>query len=175
MLMVQSVVAALARKSPEGSPADLVCALNTVLHDNIRHRLQNKEHVTFTLLRYDPGGKLTFAGAHEEICVYRKATGTVELIETPGTWLGAVRDVKKHTVDSELSLCQGDIVLLYTDGVTEARAASGEQFGLSRLTSLLENSADLPMPALIERVYEAVVAHAKELDDDVTLLAFRRT
>jgi hypothetical protein len=174
MLMVQSVVAALARKTPDASPAELVCALNVVLHDNIRHRLQNKEHVTFTLLRYDPGGKLTFAGAHEEICVYRKATGSVELVTTPGTWLGAVRDVTKHTVDNELTLAQGDIVLLYTDGVTEARAASGEQFGLDRLTGLLENSADLSMPALIERVYRAVAAHARELDDDVTLLAFRR-
>jgi serine phosphatase RsbU (regulator of sigma subunit) len=174
MLMVQSVVAALARKSPDAAPSELVTALNVVLYDNIRHRLQNKEHVTFTLLRYEAGGKLTFAGAHEEICVLRAATGKVELVETPGTWLGAVRDVKKHTVDSQLSLEIGDIVLLYTDGVTEARAPSGEQFGLDRLTSLLENSADLPVAALIERAYRAVTTHAKELDDDVTLLAFKR-
>jgi Stage II sporulation protein E (SpoIIE) len=175
MLMVQSVVGALARKSPEASPSELVCALNTVLHDNIRHRLRNKEHVTFTLFRYEPGGKITFAGAHEEICVWRKLTGKVELVPTPGTWLGAVRDVSKHTVDSTLTLERGDIVLLYTDGVTEARAAGGEQFGLERLSALLENSADLPMTALVERVYAAVAAHAAELDDDVTLLAFRRT
>jgi hypothetical protein len=174
MLMVQSVVAALARKSPDAAPSELVSALNAVLYDNIRHRLQNKEHVTFTLLRYEPGGKLTFAGAHEEICVYRKSTGKVELVPTPGTWLGAVRSVQKHTIDSTLQLAQGDIVLLYTDGVTEARAQNGEQFGLDRLTALLENSADLPMPALIERAYRAVATHARELDDDVTLLAFRR-
>lgn len=173
MLMVQSVVGAMARKAPDAAPSELVCALNTVLYDNIRHRLQNKEHVTFTLLRYSLGGKLTFAGAHEEICVWRKATGKVELVETPGTWLGAMRDVRKHTVDSELQLDEGDIVLLYTDGVTEARAAAGGQFGLERLIALLENSADLPMEALIERIYKAVAAHAKELDDDVTLLAFR--
>lgn len=175
MLMVQSVVAALARKSPGTPPSELVAALNVVLHDNIRHRLRNKEHVTFTLLRYESGGKLTFAGAHEEMCVYRKASGNVELVPTPGTWLGAVRDVRKHTVDSTLQLAPGDIVLLYTDGVTEARAPGGEQFGLDRLTALLENSADLPMSALIERLYRAVTAHAAELDDDITLLAFRRT
>ena len=174
MLMVQSVVAALARKSPDAAPSELVSALNAVLYDNIRHRLQNKEHVTFTLLRYEPGGKLTFAGAHEEICVYRKSTGKVELVPTPGTWLGAVRSVQKHTIDSTLQLAKGDIVLLYTDGVTEARAENGEQFGLDRLTAILENSADLPMPALIERAYRAVATHARELDDDVTLLAFRR-
>jgi sigma-B regulation protein RsbU (phosphoserine phosphatase) len=173
MLMVQSVVGALARKTPEASPSELVCALNTVLHDNIRHRLRNKEHVTFTLLRYQTGGRLTFAGAHEEICVLRKQTGKVELVTTPGTWLGAVRDVRKHTVDSELRLELGDVVLLYTDGVTEARSAQGQQFGLERLTALLENSGDLPMDALVERLYRAVAAHAKELDDDVTLLAFR--
>jgi hypothetical protein len=173
MLMVQSVVGALGRKSPEASPSELVSALNTVLYDNIRHRLQNKEHVTFTLLRYDPGGKLTFAGAHEEICVYRKRSGKVELVETPGTWLGAMRDVRKHTVDSQITLEKGDVVLLYTDGVTEARSANGEQFGIDRLRALLENSGDLPMQALIDRVYKAVVTHARELDDDVTLLAFR--
>lgn len=173
MLMVQSVVGALGRKSPDAAPSELVSALNTVLYDNIRHRLQNKEHVTFTLLRYHKGGKLTFAGAHEEVCVYRKRRGKVELIETPGTWLGAMRDVSKHTVDTELQLEHGDIVLLYTDGVTEARAANGEQFGSERLAALLENSADLPMQAVIERIYAAVVAHARELDDDVTLLAFR--
>jgi phosphoserine phosphatase RsbU/P len=173
MLMVQSVIGALARKSPDAAPSELVCALNTVLHDNIRHRLRNKEHVTFTLLRYQPGGKLTFAGAHEEICVLRKQTGKVELVTTPGTWLGAVRDVRKHTVDTELQLELGDVVLLYTDGLTEARSAQGQQFGLERLTALLENSGDLPMEALVERLYRAVVAHAKELDDDVTLLAFR--
>lgn len=173
MLMVQSVVGALARKTPEAAPSELVCALNTVLYDNIRHRLRNKEHVTFTLLRYQLGGKLTFAGAHEEMCVLRKRTGKVELVATPGTWLGAMRDVRKHTVDSSLQLELGDIVLLYTDGVTEARAANGSQFGLERLSSLLENSGDLPMEALIERLYGAVAGFAKELDDDVTLLAFR--
>ncbi len=173
MLMVQSAVGALCRKEPHASPAEVVSALNTVLYDNIRHRLQNKEHVTFTLLRYDRGGKLTFAGAHEEICVYRRRTGQVELVETPGTWLGAVRNVSKHTKDSELTLHEGDIVLLYTDGVTEARGEGGEQFGLERLTALLRSSSDLPMEALIERLYRAVADHAVELDDDVTLLAFR--
>jgi hypothetical protein len=173
MLMVQSVVGALGRKTPDASPSELVSALNTVLYDNIRHRLQNKEHVTFTLLRYAPGGKLTFAGAHEEICVFRQASGKVELVPTPGTWLGAMRDVRKHTLDSELELAPGDIVLLYTDGVTEARAKNGEQFGLDRLTTLLENSSDLPIAALIDRVYQAVDQHAEVLDDDVTLLAFR--
>jgi hypothetical protein len=173
MLMVQSVVGAMARNAPDAPPSELVSALNAVLYDNIRHRLQNREHVTFTLLRYSLGGKLRFAGAHEEICVWRRATGKVELVETPGTWLGAMRDVRKHTVDSELQLEPGDIVLLYTDGVTEARTAGGEQFGLERLTALLENSADLPIEAIIERIYKAVAGHAKELDDDVTLLAFR--
>ncbi len=173
MLMVQSVVAALARRSPDAPPSELVATLNTVLYDNIRHRLQNKEHVTFTLFRYEPGGRLTFAGAHEEICVYRKATGKVELVETPGTWLGAMRSVQKHTVDSTLQLEKGDIVLLYTDGVTEARSESGEQFGLERVAALLENSSDLAASAIVERIYRAVTAHARDLDDDVTLLAFR--
>lgn len=173
MLMVQSVVGALARQAPDAPPSALVCALNAVLYDNIRHRLQNREHVTFTLFRYEKGGRLRFAGAHEEVCVYRKRRDEVELVATPGTWLGAVRDVKKHTVDSTLLLEPGDVVLLYTDGVTEARASGGEQFGLERVTALLRNSSDLPAKAIVDRIYAAVRDHARELDDDVTLLAFR--
>lgn len=91
----------------------------------------------------------------------------------PGTWLGAMRDLKKHTIDTELRLDLGDIVLLYTDGVTEARSASGKQFGLDRLKGLLRNSSDLPIDAVVDRLYRAVATHAKDLDDDVTLLAFR--
>src|SRR5262249_11742848 len=47
MLMVQSIVAALTRVRRDATPADVVCILNEVLYDNIRHRLANDEHVTF--------------------------------------------------------------------------------------------------------------------------------
>jgi len=70
----------------------------------------------------------------------------------------------------------GDAVLLYTDGVTEARAPDGELFGLERLTDLLEREAasgQLP-EELLRRLVRALLDHqASGLRDDATLLLLR--
>jgi serine phosphatase RsbU (regulator of sigma subunit) len=174
MLMVQSVVGALGRRYPDAAPSDIVSALNTVLYDNIRHRLHNKEHVTFTLFRYFRDGRFVFAGAHEELVVYRKRTSQVEFIETPGTWLGAMKDISKFTTDSELKLEDGDILVLYTDGVTEAMDGAREQFGLDRLATLLKEHAELPVEQLCNAINTRVLAWCNQAaDDDITLLVAR--
>ncbi|MCA9720766.1 MAG: SpoIIE family protein phosphatase, partial [Myxococcales bacterium] len=137
MLMVQSCVAALVREQPTASPADHVRALNRVLVDNIRERLEQDEHVTFSLLRIETDGRVVYAGAHEEMIVCRAATGACELIPTPGTWLGVDPNIDLVTRDSELRLEDGDLLLLYTDGLTEARSPAREMFGVQRLADAL--------------------------------------
>ncbi len=67
----------------------------------------------------------------------------------------------------------GDRLLLYTDGVTEARNASGEHFGLGRLVDLVErhNAAGFPAPETLRRVTHAVLDHQRgQLHDDATLV-----
>jgi len=174
MLMVQSVVGALGRRYPDAAPRDIVSALNTVLFDNIRHRLHNKEHVTFTLFRYFGGGRFSFAGAHEELVIYRRRTGEVELVPTPGTWLGAMKEISKFTTDSELALEDGDLLVLYTDGVTEAMNAERAQFGLERLTALVQARALGPVAELCRELEERVLDWCnRSPDDDITVLAVR--
>jgi serine phosphatase RsbU (regulator of sigma subunit) len=71
-----------------------------------------------------------------------------------------------------------DAVLLYTDGVIEARAADGELFGLDRLIDLLEREAASGQPAdeLVRRLVRAVLDHqADGLRDDATLLLVQWT
>jgi sigma-B regulation protein RsbU (phosphoserine phosphatase) len=174
-LMTQSVVAGVTRSIPDATPRRVVAILNEVLHDNIRHRLQQDEHVTFSLLRYHRGGRLVYAGAHEEIVIWRKATGEVDTVMTPGTWLGARSDVSDVTTDEEVTLQIGDVMLLYTDGVTEAFNADGEMFDLERVTKLLADHATEPCAAIHDAIREAVEAWMSTLDDDITLLVVRRT
>jgi phosphoserine phosphatase RsbU/P len=73
----------------------------------------------------------------------------------------------------------GDAVLLYTDGVTEARTADGEQFGLDRLVDLLEREAASGRTAeeLLRRLVRAVLDHqgGSGLRDDATLLLVQWT
>jgi len=173
MLMVQSIVAALAREGQTTTPREVVCRLNAVLFENIRDRLANDEHVTFTLLRYFRDGRVSFAGAHEDIVVWRKRLGVCETISTPGTWLGAVPDISRFTVDSELRLEPGDVLLLYTDGITEAMDATGQQLGLGRICEALNEVAEAPVDAIRDDLLGLVGNWARTQVDDVTLLVLR--
>jgi len=79
---------------------------------------------------------------------------------------------------SSADLEPGDAVLLYTDGVTEARAADGELFGLERLTDLLEQEAasERPPEEMLRRLVRALLERQPEgLRDDATLLLVQWT
>ncbi len=173
-LMTQSVIAGVSRSLPDAAPSRVVSILNEVLHDNIRNRLQQDEHVTFSLLRYHSGGRVVFAGAHEEMVLWRAATREIEMVPTPGTWLGARRDVSDATTDQELTLAIGDILVLYTDGVTEAFDEKGEMFELDRLTALVRDNATASCDAIHDAIRDAVTSWLHEQDDDITLMVIRR-
>gem|GEM_PF-507615 len=172
MLMTQSIVASLVAADPSAAPSKIVCVLNEVLFDNIRNRLGRHDHATLTLLRYHRSGEVIFAGAHEEIVVYREGEQRCELLPTPGTWVGGRRDIRQGTVDSSLKLAVGDVMLLYTDGLIEIRNDKGEQFGVERLASELERVHDEPVARIQEHLLLAAGAWGAA-DDDVTVMVAR--
>lgn len=175
MLMIQSAVAALCRQLPDANPREHVRLLNELLYENIRARLGQDEHVTFTLLRFFESGRLLFAGAHEDILVWRAAERRVEVLETPGTWLGAAPDISPVSVTSEVQLNNGDVVLLHTDGATQARDARQEEFGFERLAETFSRHAAGPVQDTLEALWAAVHGWCPHPPDDVTLLLFRYT
>jgi PAS domain S-box-containing protein len=173
MLMVQSGMAALTRATPDASPREVLLKLNSVLYDNIRSRLHHDDHVTLSLLRYWPDGKIVFAGAHEDILVYRRAAGVVERIQTPGTWLGIRASIENATVDSILQLQSGDVVLLYTDGITEAMNAQREQFDIDRLSETFKRIADKSCEEIRDGVFGAAKAWMHKQADDMSIMVMR--
>jgi serine phosphatase RsbU (regulator of sigma subunit) len=173
MLMLQSAFSAAARMQPDAPPSAILLAVNAVLFENIRHRLRRDEHVTLSLLRYHESGRVVFAGAHEELIVLRARTGRCELVETPGTWVGARRDIGRFTVDTEMVLAEGDVLVLYTDGVTEAMDAEHRQFGLERLTAVVAGAALAKVEAIRDRIFDAVERWTARRDDDLTVVVLR--
>jgi phosphoserine phosphatase RsbU/P len=74
----------------------------------------------------------------------------------------------------EAQLYQGDAVVFYTDGITEARSPNGELFGEQRLEDLCVQSAGLSAEEIVEKVERGVVAFQRgELRDDIALLVLR--
>jgi serine phosphatase RsbU (regulator of sigma subunit) len=174
MLMTQSIVAALVARNPAAAPAEIVAVLNEVLFDNVRNRLRREHHATLTLFRYDESGRVVFAGAHEDIVVYRRQERRCEIVQTRGTWVAGRRDIRRATVDSLLTLAPGDVMLLYTDGVIELRNEKGEQFGLDRLCAALEQVHEQSAREIEEHLLMSVGAWGLP-DDDVTILVARYT
>ncbi len=173
MLMVQSVIAALVAKDPDASPRDAVTILNRVLFENIRHRLIKDDFVTLSLFRVT-SKRIVFSGAHEHFLVCRAKTGIAEPVVTPGTWLGVVPDIAGFTTDTTVDLEPDDLVVLYTDGITEARNARGEQYGLDRLGAAVQRFRKRPIEDVRNGLLDEVASWRANQDDDATLVLLRR-
>ena len=92
------------QQSPEEHANMLLGILNDIVYDNVRHRMKQHEYVTLVLLRYQQHGKITYAGAHEELVLLRKGAANCEVLATPGTWVGASQEIRMVTSDSEVTL-----------------------------------------------------------------------
>jgi serine phosphatase RsbU (regulator of sigma subunit) len=96
----------------------------------------------------------------------------VTVLPTPTALPIALGDRRPPVIVQE-SLEPGDTVLLYTDGIVEARSKNGEPFGLDRLTDLAARAVadNLPAPETTRRLVHAILAHqSDQLQDDATVL-----
>ncbi len=119
--------------------------------------------------------QLVFASAgHVEPLLYRASLAEIEPLQARGTILGIIPEATFGQRTAALE--RGDVLLLYTDGVTEAMTVPRRMFGTDRLTALLGASAHLGPQAIIERVVAAVqvfTAGAPQ-HDDITLVVVKR-
>ena len=76
---------------------------------------------------------------------------------------------------NEIQLHAGDLLCMYTDGITEARSPAGEEFDSEHLARLLVDNRDLSAQALSTRVIEAVKTYSglEEQADDITILVLK--
>jgi hypothetical protein len=116
------------------------------------------------------GARLTLACGGHPLPFVVRASGPVEPIGRLGTLLGS--DVEPQLTDVDIELAAGDVVVLYTDGVTEIRRRRQEVFGHRELTEVLRACVGLDPDAIAERVEQAVLAAAAgKPRDDIAILA----
>jgi sigma-B regulation protein RsbU (phosphoserine phosphatase) len=173
MMMAQAAVAALVQRRPDATPGEILAALNTVVHENVRQRLGRDDYLTLTLLRYYRDGRVVFAGAHEDLLVCRASTGRCEAVATAGVWMGMMREAAGKLPQSELGLRRGDLLVLRTDGITETRDGADRQFGPERLVAVVEEARHCPTAEIVDRVFAATRAWRADPEDDQTLLVMR--
>jgi sigma-B regulation protein RsbU (phosphoserine phosphatase) len=121
-------------------------------------------------------GALEWVNAgHPPPLLRRAASGDVERLDASGRVLGVLPGADYRSEESH-GLEPGDVLLLYSDGATEATSPTGEFFGEARLEALLAERGNGPPQALLDAVRDALARHRghDRLHDDLTLVALRR-
>jgi serine phosphatase RsbU (regulator of sigma subunit) len=168
MAMAKFVFRSLAREHPE--PADFLQSANDVVVDEIAPG----KFITMVYLVIDgPSGQLSAAGAGHPPPRLLAPDGTVTPLDVAGLVLGI--ESGQAYADVGASLEVGGAVVLYTDGVIEARRA-GELYGVERLDRLLAERRELPPAALARAVLDDCRTFARgELADDCAVVVVRRS
>jgi hypothetical protein len=145
----------------------------TLLHHALRQERSDGRFCTVAYghlhVRRNGATLILACGGHPLPFVVRHH-GAVEPIGRLGTLLGS--DVEPQLTDVTIELAAGDVVVLYTDGVTEVRRRRQEVFGHRELTEVLRACVGLDPDAIAERVEQAVLAAAAgKPRDDIAILA----
>ncbi len=116
---------------------------------------------------------LTYCNAGHNPVLLVRADGNWEKLETGGLILGAFENSTYQ--ESLLGLTSGDILLLYTDGVSEIYSDTGEEFGIERLVALVQNHRSLRAKELTVMLQEQVLDFAADrmIQDDFTLVVVK--
>src|SRR5919112_2418741 len=138
----------------ESSPAEILRKLNDAL---LRQRTDRRFcTVAYASLNVNGNGaaQVCLATGGHPLPLVLRADGRVEAVGEPGTLLGVLPDVRLS--DTAVRLGKGDVMVLYTDGVTEARGPEG-MFGAEQLVSVLGSCAGLDAKSVAARIESAAL------------------
>lgn len=172
-LLMPSLAVALRLRARELSgPAEILKDLDEVL----RQITNSATFVTMFYARFDQVRKtMQYAnGGHNPPLLARPKTGKTLLLEAGGGPIMGILPGAQFA-DTVVSLEHGDILTLFTDGVTEQENEAGEEFSLDRLQATIERYETESASALVAQVSEAVSSFAgtKKQVDDLTVVVVK--
>ncbi|NDJ77345.1 MAG: SpoIIE family protein phosphatase, partial [Chloroflexi bacterium] len=155
------------------SPEEVTQRANELLLAEQRSRMFATTFIGYIDL--ENGGVDVASGGHNPSLLYRAAAQTCEYITAPGVAIGVFKAAEYGCLAEHME--PGDILVLYTDGITEVINTDEDEFGEDRLEHLIIEHAALPAQEITERVLDAVKTFAGEqaLFDDATLVVVKRT
>ncbi|MGH6630280.1 MAG: PP2C family protein-serine/threonine phosphatase, partial [Burkholderiales bacterium] len=164
MSNVQALVKAFA--SDDISPGELCARINAML---CRQGMAGKFVTFFYGLLDADCGLLRYANAGHNPPLLVRRDGSVLRLEQGGPVLGVFPDGAYE--QGEVAFACGDRLLLFTDGITEASDAAGEEFGETRLLQSVRRNGAVPVEVLRDAVMQAVTGFCGgEFQDDATLM-----
>lgn len=169
MMTLQARVQVLAEDP--GSPAKLVERLNRIL---TAASLNNRFISFFFSVVVPATGEMSYCNAGHNPPLLVRSSGQIEWLDGGGPVLGILPEIPYE--ERQIQLEPGEVVVLFSDGVTEAANSEGEEFGENRLAELACQVRHQPAEAILENLRKAVQDWiAGAADDDITLVVLRKT
>jgi phosphoserine phosphatase RsbU/P len=176
MSNMQATLRALLGRIP--SLTELASHTNALLYATT----PSNKYVTAILVELDPAtGKGCYVNAGHTDCLLLRSDGEAEWLKSTGTPLGLmppdILELAQPYEEQSFELHPGDLISLFSDGVTEAQNEDENEFGEARLAELLRPIAGQPSEVIVNRVYEEIDRFAGSAPqyDDITLFIIKRT
>src|SRR5215510_13600337 len=171
-LLMSSLHAAIhAQAGSHESLVETISAVNRYLAENI----PPNRFVTLFCAELDPeSGTLTFLNAGHNPPLIVHAAGTVEQLASGGLPLGIKPDAEYR--EGRTQLQKGDVLVIYSDGVTEAVSPTGEEFGATRLYEVVSRNVEASAAGIRDRIESSLTKFAQGTSaaDDITLVIVKR-
>ena len=120
----------------------------------------------------DSTRRLRFANCGHNPPILLRTNGTVERLAATATVLGLFENWESSVCEAQID--SGDLLVIYTDGVTEANSPAGEEFGEGRLLQTIRDHIAAPAPSILDAILAATLAFSGgDMRDDLTLVVAR--
>ncbi|HEU4325439.1 MAG TPA: SpoIIE family protein phosphatase [Roseiflexaceae bacterium] len=171
MTMTRSSIHSKASFAPRPQPDYVLRNANEDLYGDFAHVGM---FATAFVGQYQPeDGQLIYANAGHSPVIYRPAGGKPQLLRADNTALGILPGTS--FVSRSVAVRPGDLLVVATDGFSDARGQGDEPFGHARLLRLVDALADRPAQAISHGLFEAVDRYGagRPQDDDETLVVIK--
>jgi len=169
-MLKYALYAFISKQELYSNPERLISRLNELICKDI-----NPDYfITFfyTYIDLEKGQFLFTNAGHDPPIYYSKKSRRCTVLKTDGIILGVTKDIPYEQKIKNFS--SGDILVFYTDGVTDARDVDGKHFGLSRLKAMVAKNSDLTAKDLTDRLINYVLNHSQmKFFDDITLVVVK--
>ncbi len=150
------------------SPRALLCAVNRLFYDST----PPEQYATLFFGQFqERTRRLRYVNCGHLAPLLLRADGELERLDSTSSVIGVFRDWDCE--EGAVDLAQGDTLVVYSDGVTEAGILGGDEFGEERLVECVRKWTPCGVEGLLDGVLGAVRAHSSEQGDDITLVALR--
>ncbi len=182
MMMTQTVFTAFQKTISQEriTPKEVIITINEVLVENVQNRLDENHFMTLTILKYLGSGQFSYAGAHLDLIIHRANSDSFDTVRTFGLFMNIIPDVSEITKDAVFTLESGDTLILYTDGIPEARnmqeaITENQYLNFKRFLAIIKKHIHKKVEEVKEGIIRDTISWCRnKVTDDLTLIVIRK-